>query len=123
MEAETEMAINRSDAPPAGQPDGQQEAKRRLLRHGEFHRVGIVRAKAQLMQAARPEAIVHRLLDRAGLALRSGLPLRESLGALLPCALSAAAYLRRRGLAGKALVGGAIALAGLVFLRRQRHQH
>lgn len=121
MEAEMETAINRSDALPAAQPDGQAETKRRLLLQGEYHRVGIVRAKAQLMQAARPEAIAHRLLDRAGLALRSGISWTDSLGALLPCALSGAAYLRRRGLVGKALVGGAVALAGLFYLRRQRH--
>ena len=38
-----------------------QERKDELVRQGEFYRIGVVQSKAQVIQAARPEALVWAL--------------------------------------------------------------
>jgi hypothetical protein len=41
------------------QPASVDERKAQLIRQGEFHRVGVMHAKAQVKHAARPEALFH----------------------------------------------------------------
>jgi hypothetical protein len=104
------------------------ERKQQLLRQGEFYRVGAVHAKAQLKQAARPEALFHSAIDHATWALRArvdGLlkPTGSSVASLMPYVMTAIGFIRRRK-TGAASLGVSLALAAVGFLlkRRQAHQ-
>lgn len=102
--------------------------KAALLRQGEYYRVGIVHAKANVKQGARPEAIFHRAMDHATIALRSrvdGLlhPGGGSAGSLMPYAISIVGFLARRRLVKPALGVVAVAVAlGWYLQRRSQRQ-
>jgi hypothetical protein len=102
--------------------------KAALLRQGEFYRVGIVHAKANVKQGARPDAIFHRAIDHATFALRSrvdGLlrPGGASVSSLMPYALSIVGFLSRRRLVRPALGVVAVAVAlGWYLQRRSQRQ-
>jgi hypothetical protein len=105
-----------------------EERKAQLLRQGEFYRVGLVHARAQLKQAARPEALFRSVLEHATWALRArvdGLlrPSGTSVAALLPYVMTLIGFIRSRRM-GKASLGVALALAGAgLFVRlRQARQ-
>lgn len=103
------------------------ERKARLLRQGEFYRVGIVHAKAHVKQGARPEAVFHSALDHAAWAIRQrvdGLlkPTGVNVTAFMPYAISIIGFITRRRLLKPAL-GVAAALAALAwYLQRRRAQ-
>ena len=106
------------------QPGDAGERKEKLIRQGEFHRVGVLHAKAQIKQAARPEALFHSAIDHAGWALRSRIdrllhPTGTSVGALMPYALTVFRFIRHRRI-GKASLGVAAVLAGVGFYIQQR---
>jgi hypothetical protein len=101
--------------------------KAQLLREGEFYRVGVLHAKEQLKQAARPEAIFHNILDHATWAIRSrvdGLlkPTGVNVASLMPYALSIFGFIRRRQLGKPALGAGALLAALGWFLQHRRAQ-
>jgi hypothetical protein len=101
------------------------ERKARLMRQGEFHRVSILHAKAQVKQAARPQALLHDAIDHATWAIRSRMdsllkPTGVNLTSLAPYALTILGFIRRRRL-GKPALAVAVVLAGLGwFLQRRR---
>lgn len=105
--------------------------KERLIRAGEYYRVGVVHAKAQLEYALRPEAVMQEALSQAvGLAqARFGSLLGGgqggeggfSLGRLLPFALTLGSFIARRRLVKPALaVGVAVAVGAAWLMRRKR---
>jgi hypothetical protein len=102
-----------------------QERKAQLLRQGEFYRVGVVHAKAQLMHAARPDVMIHSAIDHAGFAVRKrvdGLlqPTGTSVASIAPLVMTVVGFLRRRK-TGAASLGVSLALAGIgYFLKRRR---
>ena len=98
--------------------------KEQLIRQGEFHRVGVMHAKTQIKQAARPEALFHSAIEHAGWAVRSRVdsllhPTGTSVGALMPYALTVFRFIRHRRI-GKASLGVAIVLAGVGLYIQQR---
>jgi hypothetical protein len=100
------------------------ERKAQLIRQGEFYRVGVMHAKVQVKQAARPEALFHSAIDHATWALRArvdGLlkPTGSSVASLMPFALTVFKFIRHRRM-GKASLGVALALAGVGFYLQQR---
>jgi hypothetical protein len=100
------------------------ERKAQLIRQGEFHRVGVMHAKAQVKQAARPEALFHSAIDHASWAVRSRVdsllkPTGTSVGAMMPYALTVFRFIRHRRM-GKASLGVAAVLAGVGFYLQQR---
>jgi hypothetical protein len=104
------------------------ERKAQLLRQAEFYRVGVVHAKAQLKQAARPDVLVHSAIDHATWAVRrriDGLlqPTGTSVASLMPYLMAAVGFIRRRK-TGAASLGVSLALAaiGLLVKRRQARQ-
>ena len=102
-----------------------EERKARLLREGEFYRVGIARAKAQIQHGARPDTMLHAAIGHAGWALRSRIdgllkPTGVNLAALMPYALSVLGFVRRRRL-GKPALAVSLALGALGwYLQRRR---
>jgi hypothetical protein len=104
------------------------ERKAQLLRQAEFYRVGVVHAKAQLKQAARPDVLIHSAIDHATWAVRrriDGLlqPTGTSVASLMPYLMTAIGFIRRRK-TGAASLGVSLALAaiGLLVKRRQARQ-
>src|SRR4051812_17130292 len=111
----------------AAQERERAERKEQLLYEGTMYRSGIVHAKAHVKQGLRPDALVFNLIGHAGGLLRSRLgafaaPLGvTTLPSLLPIAVRAVAFLRRRRLVKPALgVGAAVAVLALYS---QRHRH
>ncbi len=104
-----------------------EQRKAELIRQGEFYRVGVVHAKAQIKYAARPEALFHSAVDHAAWALRArvdGLlkPTGTSVAMLMPYALSIFRFIRQRRM-GKAGLGAALALAAIGwYLQRRARQ-
>ncbi len=103
--------------------------KAALLRQGEYYRVGIVHAKANVRQGARPEAIFHRAIAHAAVALRARVDGLlhpgggASAGSLMPYALSIVGFLARRRLVKPALGAVAVAAAlGWYLQRRSQRQ-
>ena len=106
------------------QPSNAKERKAQLIRQGEFHRVGVMHAKAQVKQAARPDALFHSAIDHATWAVRSRVdsllhPTGTSVGALMPYALTIFRFVRHRRI-GKASLAVAVVLAGVGFYIQQR---
>jgi hypothetical protein len=105
-----------------------EQTKARLIRQGEFYRVGVVHAKAQLQHAARPETLFHSALDHAASAVRSRAdslltPTGASVASITPYALAIYRFVRHRKL-GKASIGVALVLAGVGwYLQRRRTAH
>lgn len=104
---------------------GLAERKARLLRQGEFYRVGIVHAKANIKQGARPDALFHSALDHASWAVRSRVdsilkPTGINVATIMPYAVSIIGFITRRRLGKPAL--GVLAIAGAVayYLQQRR---
>jgi hypothetical protein len=100
------------------------ERKAQLIRKGEFYRVGVVHAKAQVKHAARPEVMFHSAIDHATWALRSRVdslltPSGASVSTLLPYALTIFKFIRGRRMGKKSLAVGLV-LAGAGFYLQQR---
>jgi hypothetical protein len=102
--------------------------KERLIREGEYYRVGVIHAKAQVAHALRPEAILHEAVDQAvGLAqARFGALLQPGglsglkLSSLLPYALTLGSYIARKRLLKPALAVGAVVAVGAAWLIRRK---
>ena len=101
--------------------------KAELLREGEFYRAGVTYAKAQVKHSARPEVMLHSVLDNATWALRARAdallkPTGTSVSVLLPYAMGVFNFVRQRRM-GKQAVAGAVlmAVAGW-FMQRRRAQ-
>jgi len=102
--------------------------KERLIREGEYYRVGVIHAKAQVAQALRPEAILHEAVDQAiGLAqarfgglLQPGGLSGLKLSSLLPYALTLGTYIARKRLIKPALAVGAVVAVGAAWLMRRK---
>ncbi len=104
------------------------ERKAQLLRQGEYYRVAIVHAKAGVKHDARPEVMLHTVLDHAGAALRARAdsllrPTGANLAMLMPFAMGALRLLARRRLV-KPLLGVAAGVGAVAFyLQRRRAQN
>jgi len=103
------------------------ERKRALLRDGEFYRAGVAHARAQITHAARPEVMLHSVIDHATWVLRTRAdallkPTGTSISVLAPYALTVLGFIRKRRLGKPAL--GIAALAGVAawYLQRKRAQ-
>ncbi len=107
---------------PLGELD---ERKAQLIRQGEFYRVGVVHAKAQVKHAARPEALFHAAVDHATWAVRArvdGLlqPSGASVASITPYVMAVLGFIRRRKM-GKAALALVVVAAGVgLFLRQRR---
>ena len=98
--------------------------KAQLIRQGEFYRVGVVHAKAQLHFAVRPQALIHSALDHAGAALRARVdkllaPAGTNVATIMPYALVLIRFMRHRKV-GKASIGAALVLTGIGWYLQQR---
>lgn len=103
------------------------ERKALLVRQGEFYRVGIVHAKAQVMHSAQPQVLWHSAMDHAGWALRARVdsllhPTGANLTMLMPFAMGALRFLARRGLV-KPVAGVAASIGALVWYLKHRREH
>jgi hypothetical protein len=104
-----------------------EERKRALLRDGEFYRTGVAHARAQIKHAARPEVMLHSVIDHATWALRTRAdallkPTGTSISVLAPYALTALSFIRKRRL-GKQALGAAVILGALGwYVQRKRAQ-
>jgi hypothetical protein len=104
-----------------------EERKRALLRDGEFYRTGVVHARAQIKHAARPEVMLHSVIDHATWALRTRAdallkPTGTSISVMAPYALTVLGFIRKRKL-GKPALGIAAVLGALGwYLQRKRAQ-
>lgn len=104
-----------------------EERKAQLLRQGEFYRVGVVHAKAQLKHAARPDVLIHSAIDHATFAVRKrvdGLlaPTGTSVASIAPLVMTVVGFLRNRK-TGAASLGVSLALAAVgYFLKRRQAQ-
>lgn len=103
-----------------------EERKARLMRQGDFYRVGIVHAKAAIKLGARPEALFHNAVDHAAFAVRSRVdailrPTGINVATIMPYAVTALGFLRKRGLV-KPVMGVAAAAAGLAYYVQQRRK-
>jgi hypothetical protein len=101
-----------------------QERKAQLIREGEFYRVALVHAKAQVKHAARPEVLFHSAVDHATWAVRSRVdsllkPTGASMATLAPIVVTAVRIFRNRrmGIAG---IASAVAVAGFGWYMQQR---
>ncbi|PIL43956.1 hypothetical protein CR105_16595 [Massilia eurypsychrophila] len=101
-----------------------QERKAQLIREGEFYRVALVHAKAQVKHAARPDVLFHSAVDHATWAVRSRVdsllkPTGASLATLAPIVVTAVRIFRNRrmGIAG---IASAVAVAGFGWYMQQR---
>jgi hypothetical protein len=110
---------------PKDKDDALAERKARLLRQGEFYRVGIVHAKANIKQGARPDALFHNALDHATWAIRSRVdgilrPTGINVGTIMPYAVSILGFLSRRRLVKPALGVLAVAAGAFYLLQHRR---
>ena len=77
------------------------ERKAQLIREGEFYRVALVHAKAQVKHAARPDVLFHSAVDHATWAVRSRIdsvlkPTGASMATLAPILMTALATLPQK---------------------------
>lgn len=110
---------------PKDKDDALAERKARLLRQGEFYRVGIVHAKANIKQGARPDALFHNALDHATWAIRSRVdgilrPTGINVSTIMPYAVSILGFISRRRLVKPALGVLAVAAGAFYFLQHRR---
>jgi hypothetical protein len=104
------------------------ERKARFVRQGEIYRIGVVRAKAQVLHEAQPQALFHSAVDHATFAVRSRVdsllsPSGFSVGALLPYAMPVLRMLRthRFGSKSKIALGVVAVLGGVgVYMQQKR---
>lgn len=127
MEEKNIIGLESDSASSTGTPkeDSFEERKARLLREGEFYRVGVVHAKAAIKLGARPEALFHNAVDHAAFAIRSRVdnilrPTGINVATIMPYAVTALGFLRKRGLLTGAI--GAIASAAGVAYYWQQHR-
>lgn len=100
------------------------ERKARIKREGDFYRVGIVRSKAHVAQASRPESLFHSALDHASFAVRTRVdsllrPTGINVATIMPYAVTAFGFLRSRRMVKPAL-GILAAVAGVAVYLQQR---
>ncbi|CUI04114.1 hypothetical protein [Massilia antarctica] len=101
------------------------ERKARLLRQGDFYRVGIAHARAQIKHDSRPDVLFHSALDHATWAVRSRIdsvlhPTGISVASIMPYAATIIGFITRRRLV-KPAIGVAALAAGVVwYLQRRR---
>lgn len=110
---------------PKDKDDALAERKARLLRQGEFYRVGIVHAKANIKQGSRPDALFHTALDHATWAVRSRVdtllrPTGINVATIMPYAVSILGFLTRRRLVKPALGILAVAAGAAYYLQQRR---
>ncbi|WP_426196883.1 hypothetical protein [Massilia sp. DWR3-1-1] len=106
------------------------ERKARFVRQGEIYRIGVVRAKAQVLHEAQPQALFHTAVDHAAAAMRSKVdtlltPAGFSVGALLPYAMPLLRMLRNRRFGNKSKIAlGVVALLGGVgvYIQQKRRR-
>lgn len=102
------------------------ERKALLVRRGEIHRIAVIRAKAQVLHEAQPQALFHSAVDHASFALRSRVdsllsPSGFSVGAILPYAMPLLRMLRHRRFGNKSKIAlGVVAVLGGVGLYFQQ---
>ena len=101
-----------------------EERKARLMRQGEFYRVGIVHAKAAIKHGARPETLFHNAVDHAAFAVRSRVdnilrPTGINVATVMPYLVTALGFIRQRGLL-KPAIGIVAAAGGLAYYVQQR---
>lgn len=102
-----------------------EERKRTLLRDGEFYRTGVAHARAQIKHAARPEVMLHTVIDHATWALRTRAdallkPTGTSISVMAPYAMTVLGFIRKRKLGKPALGIAAVLGAGAWYLQRKR---
>jgi hypothetical protein len=108
-----------------GAPDSLAERKARLLRQGDFYRVGIAHAKARIKHDARPEVLLHSALDHATWAVRARIdsllhPTGINVASIMPYAATIVGFITQRRLLKPAL-GVAALLGGVAwYLQRRR---
>jgi aryl-alcohol dehydrogenase-like predicted oxidoreductase len=107
-------------------PADHDERMAELVRQGDFYRVGVVHAKEQIKQAARPEALFHSAVDHASWAVRSRIdgllhPTGASVASIMPFALTVLRFIRHRRM-GKAALGVALVLGGVGLYLQQKRQ-
>ncbi|CAN7459190.1 hypothetical protein LJR289_003026 [Pseudoduganella sp. LjRoot289] len=119
-------------------------AKEQLVREGELYRVSVLHARAQVANALRPDALVHGAIEHAlgvvqhrlaslfgglggatgeggaGLGGLAGLVKGMGLTRALPIALKVGGFIARRRLVKPALLVGALAVAGGLWLSRRK---
>jgi hypothetical protein len=106
------------------------ERKAQFVRQGEIYRVGVVRAKAQVLHEAQPQVLFHSAIDHATYAVRSRVdtmlhPTGFSMGAVLPYAMPLVRLLRNRqfGTKSKVAMGAVALLAGVgVYFQQKRNR-
>lgn len=105
------------------------ERKAQFVRQGEIYRIGVVRAKAQVLHEAQPQALFHSAVDHATFAVRSRVdsllsPSGFSMGALLPYVMPVLRMLRnhRFGTKGKIALGAVAVVggAGAYYLQKRK---
>jgi len=102
--------------------------KAELLREGEFYRAGVSFAKEQVKHSARPEVMLHSALDHATWALRARAdallkPTGTSISVLMPYALTAFNFVRRRRMGKQALAAAVLmGVAGWYVKKRRTEQ-
>jgi hypothetical protein len=104
------------------------ERKAKFIRQGQLYRVGVVRAKAQVLHEAQPQALFHAAVDHATFALRTRVdnllnPTGFSVGSIWPYALPVLRLLRNRQFGRKSkLAMAAVALLGAagVYYQQKR---
>ena len=101
--------------------------KQELLREGEFFRSSVVHVRAQVRHAARPEVMLHGVMDHATWVLRARAdamlkPTGTSVSVLMPYGLAVFNFIRQRKM-GKP-VGAAAILLGVAgwYLNKRRVQ-
>lgn len=101
--------------------------KQELLREGEFFRSSVVHARAQIRHAARPEVMLHGVIDQATWALRARAdamlkPTGTSVSVLMPYGLALFNFIRQRNLGKPA--GAAAILLGVAgwYMNKRRVQ-
>lgn len=99
--------------------------KQELLREGEFFRAGVAHAKASIQYSAKPEVMLHSVMDHATWALRARAdamlkPTGTNVSVLLPYAMGVVNFIRQRRL-GKQAGAAAIAIGALGwYMNRKR---
>lgn len=99
--------------------------KQELLREGEFFRAGVAHAKASIQYSAKPEVMLHSVMDHATWALRARAdamlkPTGTNVSVLLPYALGVVNFVRQRRLGKQA--GAAAVVVGALgwYMNRKR---
>lgn len=105
-----------------------EERKRTLLRDGEFYRTGVAHARAQIKHAARPEVMLHSVIDHTTWALRTRAdallkPTGTSISVIAPYAMTILGFIRKRKLGKPALGIAAVLGAAAWYLQRKRAEN